>query len=305
MAASALRLPRVPGSNSSDAGEAGSVLVGVVLDGATQRPVSVRLEVLLPPADGSDAADGAWRPADPAQLWVDPVTLAWAAGNASSTKSVRLHSATGLPLGLALAPAAGGRGALLRVRLANASGAAVADARGSTDVLPAEGKEGTGSGSSAPLFGYLANQAAYPPAAGDGGSGSADGAAIPVRLLAGQLSAPVTLRYTLRLFEQPSAQFLRTRDLQGLLRFDPPAGNGSSSGGGGGVSVEQAIRLPLAWDRIPPAAQYRVGRCSWGGWAAAWRRWVLIMPHAGACPPARPPARTPACTPVSFSFCYC
>lgn len=307
MAQPALRLPPVAGGNSSSEGGTGAdsgpsgLLVGVRLVGAAQRPVSADLALELPqgsaplaPAGpgnrgGKGGAATGWAPADPAQLWVDPPQLSWDAGEAG-LKWARVRSAAELPLTLVLdgvggSTSSGGADvsaasvlhgqAVLRVRLASASGAAIAAAPlNATDVLlesgsrSSNGTAGGQAGASLPLFGFVANQVAYPPSGSDSSSSSdspAGQAAIPVRLLAGQLRGPATLRYTLCLLPpsvphsvQAPPQFLPAKAMQGFLRFLPaPAGSGGGSEQQ--AAVEQRILLPLAWDRIPPEAEYHIG----------------------------------------------
>ncbi len=310
MAQAALRLPPVLGGNSSsegsaDAGPSG-LLVGVRLVGAAQRPVSADLALELPQGEaplapagagrraGKGSAAAAWAPADPAQLWLDPAQLRWDAGDAG-IKWTRLRSTTDLPLTLVFegsgsdgsggsadvtAASLPGGQAVLRVRLAGASGASIAAAPlNATDMLldagnrSSNGSAGGQGSASLPMFGFIANQVAYPPSNSSGQSSSgninssAGQAAIPVRLLAGRLGGAATLRYTLRLLQpdvprglQAPPQFLPARALQGFLRFTPaPAGSGGGSGSNMGAAVEQQILLPLAWDRIPAEAEYHLG----------------------------------------------
>ena len=249
--------------SSSNSGGSSTVRIGVKLTGPAAQRVSVALNVLLP-------GGGAWAAADPSSLWLEPASLTWAAWEKPGTKFVTLQSAAELPLALVL-PTSGADGKswpLLRVALAAAHGAAIAAAQNATTVTLEEGNSAAAS-SSPPLFGFVANQAVYPPS-----DGAASAARIPVRLLAGQLRETATLRFSVRQLHPPAAaghalQFLPTRATHGFVSFKPaPVGAQQQQ------TMKQWIELPLAWDRIPPEAEIRLGesarlRCACG------RVWVL------------------------------
>jgi hypothetical protein len=251
-------VPVAASGGSSRASSSDDVKVGVQLVGVPAQPVSARLSLLLPSV-AANGSVGGWAPANASALWLEPATLRWLAEEQGSIKYVHLHWA---PQGLeALHDALGvdeSNQAVLRVQLANASGAEIATAHSSTTVqLDAGG---------APLFGFLPNLAVYPPSTGN--SSSSGVVSIPVRLLAGRVQKPTTLRYTLRLLTSQTAQsgqqqqqFLPCKAMSGFLRFEPqPAGDQASAAGSKQhPQQEQLIQLPLAWDRIPQGAEYRLG----------------------------------------------
>jgi hypothetical protein len=360
-----------PLGNSSDATAATDVLVGVQLLGGASGPVTASLRLLLPPGNasasqpgngpsssntsssgsGGSTDDGAWAPADPAELWLEPSSLTWRAGEPAGAKRVRLRSAAELPLAAVLGEAlyaaagaaspsdAGGSGApagsaasaiaagqpLLRVQLHNSRGADIDQQRSSTTVLldaeggggshGAQAVAGSGVGEAAdaglPLFGFVANQAAYPPTSSDSTDGSSSSssnttnsssgvASIPVRLLAGQVRGRATLRYVVSELggtaaaggssTRPQRQFLASKALSGFIQFDeaqaespaaapspapatatsganPTSGSSTTRSGNvagsaraaPGLQQEQLVLLPLAWDRILPGAELRLG----------------------------------------------
>ncbi|EFN53518.1 hypothetical protein CHLNCDRAFT_136597 [Chlorella variabilis] len=313
MAQPTLVLP--PLSNGSEA-YGGGVVVSVRLSAAAVKPVTASLRLLLPSnvsssdASGNNSSSGAWVPVDPDELWLEPAQLSWRAGEAGDAKRVRLRSAAELPLSVVLEDAlyaSGGTGSgdefgagngvgaapasgqpLLRVELAAASGAAIDEQRSSTTLVlevagEVEGDEAGASEAAAadlglPLFGFVANQAAYPPANSSSGSDASSSgmAAIPVRLLAGRLREMATLKFSLELLSgSPAAgsghtrqQLLPAKTMSGFLYFRPPpsaAAAGKSAGSEGQQQTaeaeqeEQLIELPLAWARIPPEAEYRLG----------------------------------------------
>lgn len=266
-------------STASSTSSRAELLVGVELVGTATLPVSTRLTLQFPTLAPNGSITG-WAPANASALWLEPATLSWLAGEQGSVKSVKLRWAaqglTALQEALRVgALSSGGSGSssgnqtLLRVQLAAASsGATLAEARRSTELqLDTAG---------APLFAFLPNQAAYQPAVDATGSdtGSSSGvASIPVRLLAGRVSEPTTLRYTLRLLASQTAQqqggqqlqFLPRKALSGFLRFEPQAAAAGASSKQRQeqqeVEQELLIQLPLAWGRIPPGAEYRLGEC--------------------------------------------
>ena len=239
MAQATLSVP--PVSNASQAADA-EVAVAVQLLGPVSKAVTATLRLLVP----SDAAE--------------------------------------LPLGLVLAdglyaPASNASGAgaslqltSLRVELASASGAAIDTQRNATTVVLPRGAGGAPGSTAAadaggpPLFGFLANQVAYPPGNSSTGGGSG-GASIPVRLLLGQLSEPATLKCSLRRLPGSSGgggsgiwqQFLPTKAMHGFLTFEPSAAG--KAGAAKQQQQQQLIELPLAWDRIPAEAEIRLGGC--------------------------------------------
>lgn len=306
-----LALPPAAANASEDA-SAASARIGVQLSGTPRQRVSVQLAVLVPTADpaaagGSNrtyssgpASVAGWAAADPAQLWLEPSTLSWTAMERPSTKHVTLRSAAELPLALALQDAldaANGHPAadrprgqpLLRVALAAAQGATIARPQNATSlVLDASDADSEEADSGLPLFGFDANQVAYPPSS-DGGSGdnsSSSVARIPVRLLAGQVREPATVRFTVQLLSpqgpsQSLQQFLPTRASHGFLYFLPidfkaaeadgsrAEADGSRAAAAAAAARQQPVQqveaqwaeLPLAWDRIPPEAEYHLGEC--------------------------------------------
>jgi hypothetical protein len=280
-------------ANASEEASAASARIGVQLSGTPRRRVSVQLAVLLPPAQPAAAGNGSrnassaarWAAADPAQLWLEPDTLSWAAWERPSTKHVTLRSATELPLALALQGALGaasGRSAadlppgqpLLRVALAAAQGATIARPQNATslvmDTREMDSEEADGG---LPLFGFDANQVAYPPSSSASNASNASGgvARVPVRLLAGQLQQPATVRFAVQLLAPLGTglslqQFLPTRASHGFLYFRPSdaaalTANGSTAAQQQPLQQVEAqwVELPLAWDRIPPEAEYRLG----------------------------------------------
>lgn len=277
-------------------GGGGSALrIGVRLTGAARQRVTAALDVVLPPAGaadaGTDADEARWAPADPSQLWLEPASLSWASSEGPSTKYVWLRSASELPLAWVLQDAAAAAGGsesagqppdeqgsqpLLRVRLVNATGAAIAQPPQNATTLvaaaadegdePDAGGAGDAGDASLPLFGFVANQVAYPPVAD--GSGNAT-ARIPVRLLAGVLTETATVRFSLVQLPPPGArqgrrqalarQFLPTRATHGFLYFKPPSVGEAAAAEVQQEQQQQWIELPLAWDRIPPEAELRLG----------------------------------------------
>ena len=301
-----LALPPAAANASEDA-SAASARIGVQLSGTPRQRVSVQLAVLVPTADpaaagGSNrtyssgpASAAGWAAADPAQLWLEPSTLSWTAMERPSTKHVTLRSAAELPLALALQDAlnaANGHSAaglprgqpLLRVALAAAQGATIARPQNATSlVLDASDADSEEADSGLPLFGFDANQVAYPPSSGgdSGGNSSSSVARIPVRLLAGQVREPATVRFTVQLLapQGPSLslqQFLPTRASHGFLYFHPidfkaAEADGSRAAAAAAAAARQQplqqveaqwAELPLAWDRIPPEAEYHLGECN-------------------------------------------
>ena len=250
---------RASSSSSSDA-----VKVGVELVGMPAQPVSARLSLLLPSVAANGSVDG-WAPANASALWLEPATLSWLAEEQGDIKYVQLrwaaHGLAALQDALAALSGVGDSSnqTLLRVQLASASGAEIATARSSTALqLDASG---------APLFAFLPNQAAYPPSADNSSSGVTG---IPVRLLAGRVREPATLRYTLRLLTSQTAQsgqqqqqFLPRKAMSGFLRFEAQLSGDQAAEAGSKqqhqAAQEQLIQLPLAWDRIPQGAEYRMG----------------------------------------------
>lgn len=279
-------------ANASEDASAASARIGVQLLGTPRRHVGVKLAVLLPPAEpaaaggsgrnatGGTAAAARWAAADPSQLWLEPATLSWAAWERPSTKYVTLRSAAELPLALALQTALGASTSsaaglplgqpLLRVVLAAAQGATIARPQNATSlVLHASEAEGEAAEDGVPLFGFNANQVAYPPSGSSSGGNSSSGVArVPVRLLAGQLQEAATVRFVVRLLAPLGSslmlqQFLPTRASHGFLYFRPkePAAANSSTATAAEPPQQQVqwVDLPLAWDRIPPEAEYRLG----------------------------------------------
>lgn len=296
-----LALPPAAANASEDA-SAASVRIGVQLSGTPRRRVNVQLAVLLRPAEpaaaggsgrngsGGTAAAARWAAADPAQLWVEPDTLSWAAWERPSTKHVTLRSAAELPLALALQAALGAAGLplgqpLLRVALAAAQGATIARPQNATSlVLDASEADSEEADSGLPLFGFDANQVAYPPSGGSSsGNSSASVARVPVRLLAGQLQEPATVRYAVRLLAPLGAslsleQFVPTRASHGFLYFRPDSEQSMAANSSTATAAQQQqqqpqqqqsepqwVELPLAWDRIPPEAEYRLGELPYLG----------------------------------------
>lgn len=306
-----LSLPPAAANASEDA-SAASARIGVQLSGTPRQRVSVQLAVLVPTADpaaagGSNrtyssgpASAAGWAAADPAQLWLEPSTLSWTAMERPSTKHVTLRSAAELPLALALQDAldaANGHPAadrprgqpLLRVALAAAQGATIARPQNATSlVLDASDADSEEADSGLPLFGFDANQVAYPPSSdgGSGGNSSSSVARIPVRLLVGQVREPATVRFTVQLLSpqgpsQSLQQFLPTRASHGFLYFLPidfkaaeadgsrAEADGSRAAAAAAAARQQPVQqveaqwaeLPLAWDRIPPEAEYHLGEC--------------------------------------------
>ncbi len=90
---------------------------------------------------------------------------------------------------------------------------------------------------SLPQFAFDPNQVAYPGAP----------AAIPVRLTQGRQLQTSTVKYRLCVLEGGQGRaFLPTKSLVGFLYFDPGA-------------VERSVAVPIAWDLVPPEAEYRLG----------------------------------------------
>ena len=254
------------GGSSRASSSSDDVRIGVELVGMPAQPVSARLSLLLPSMAANGSVAG-WAPANASALWLEPATLSWLAEEQGSIKYVQLRWAAqglvALQAALRAGALSGGDGdgsnqTLLRVQLAGASGADIAGAHSSTTLQL--------DGSGAPLFAFLPDQAAYPPK-----SSSSGVAGIPVRLLAGRVLEAATLRYTLRLLTSQTAQsgqqqqqFLPRKSMSGFLRFEPqPAGDQAAAGAGSKQQQqayqEQLIQLPLAWDRIPQGAEYRMG----------------------------------------------
>lgn len=315
-----------------------SARIGVRLSAAAGQRVTARLELLLPTgASAGNASGGAstpgWAPADPERgLWLEPATLSWRSWQ-RGTQDVQLHSASHLPLAVALrdalggsapgggsgagAASGGGQGleALARVQLVSATGAAIMQPRSATTLVvrSSSGGSSESSGSSGgrgdagggvtgepapapapgpapapapepddrPLFGFVANQVAYAPAAGQ----AAAPARIPVRLLAGALRAPATLRYSLALLpageEAPPAagtaaaasaraalaRVLPTHAVHGFLQFKPPPPAAGASAQQqqqqeGQQQQQQWVAVPLHWGHVAPEAQLRIGERS-------------------------------------------
>jgi hypothetical protein len=307
MAQATLVLP----SPDNGSAVAGDVQVSVQLRGKASKPITATLDLLLPPSSSNATSRLAWAPANPEELWLEPALLSWQAGDPPGAKHVRLRSAAELPLAVVLedalyAPSGssggddGGDGStgqpLLRVQLVAASGANIDSRRNSTTLMldleeaaadtsdaasaaaPIPGPAAEqAEAEAAPLFGYVANQAAYPPDgdASDSSSDGSEGVSIPVRMLAGRLREPATLKYALLLLNggpgwSAKQQFVPSRAASGFLYFQPPSGGAEGSD----LALEQAVRVPIAWERIPAQADYRMGgcrcRCLQHAFSAAW-----------------------------------
>lgn len=272
--------------------------IGVRLSASAGQRVTAHLELLLPAALGANSSSGSssgWAPADPARgLWLEPATLSWQPWQ-HGTKYVQLRSASELPLAVALQDALGGSSTSLRssssdsntsqsvpqawVQLAAATGAAVLQSKNATALVSGSSSSSSidtsaAADSNLPLFGFVANQAAYPP---EGDEQAA--ARIPVRMLAGRLREAATLRYSLSLVpaaesaagqalggQPPLAQFLPTRAAHGFLYFKPLSAASAAGGAAAGVSSDeqqqQWLEVPLVWGRIPPQAQYQLGEAA-------------------------------------------
>lgn len=326
-----------PGNGSATAGD---VQVSVQLRGRAARAITASLDVLLPPGSGNASSNGqpVWTPANPDELWLEPALLSWQAGDPPGAKHVRLRSAAELPLAVVLEDALYASGGslggddddsvaagqpLLRVQLVAAAGASIDSRRNSTTLMldaEEETADAADAGSAAspaasvaaqeaeaqgpPLFGFVANQAAYPPqgAAANGSDAESSGGSIPVRLLAGQLRQAATLKYALLLLNggpgwSAKQQFVPRRAASGFLNFQPPAGGVEASE----AALEQAVRVPIAWERVPAQADYRLGGCR--------RR---CMPCTGIPPPScsasgwpsgcASPVLTAPCCPLAPNF---
>jgi hypothetical protein len=282
MAQATLVLPAL--SSNTSAAAAGDVAVAVRLLGpAPAKPVSVTLRLLAPGNSSSledstaqGSGSSSWPAADPDELWLEPAVLSWRAGERPGAKLAHLRSASGLPAAIVLEDAlyagssdsSGGSGdegmaagqPLLRVELASATGAAIDEQHSSTTVVVGAEAQGSGDGSSTPsdpgipLFGFLANQAAYPPSSSSSSSSTGSPATIPVRLLTGQLTGAATLRYKVHILAGPTsgiAQFLPTRALSGFLYFQAaaqaPAPSAELAQQAGGVGIGGDGELLCLW----------------------------------------------------------
>lgn len=280
-----------------------SVQLGVQLVGSTSEPVQAWLGLAAPqqPQPQQEQAQGAGAVAvaraagvqllDGPEAWLSPSELSWSA-HESGVRYVQLRSALELLSEL-------DEGAALVVRIGAAVNADIHELRGTTILslvdVAAQLGSGVGGGSNVaeadldpelPLFGFVPNQVAYPPArtsgssisrdgrssskSSDGSSSSQDAVHIPVRLLSGNLTEAATVAYSVSLLTPAEEQFLPSRALFGFLVFEPG-------------TTEQNISLPVQWDRVPPGAEYRLGGC-WGAGAAQWetacnsqRHWRAVI----------------------------
>lgn len=252
-----------------------AVELGVRLQGAAKQPVRAWLSL----ATGRNTSAADWLAAEEAAVWLSPSELSWRA-NESGVRTLQLRSALELVAGLE-------EGEALFVRIGGADGADIGDAA-STQLC-------VGHCVAPPVFGFVPNQVAYPPANASSSSGGSSNAtqlaAIPVRLVAGRLAAPGTLVYQVSLLTPAAAQFVPTRSLSGVLVFEPN-------------TTQRSIQLPLDWRNVPPEAEYRLGESQFLGglrWAApAWlvagcTRWQGVpsfttwqaVPSTASVPPQR------------------
>jgi hypothetical protein len=232
--------------------EAAVVQLGVQLVGAAARPVRAWLTL------ASQQNSTAWL-AEEADAWLSTSQLTWAA-NETGVRYVRLRSALEL-----LGDMEDGE---LVLRISRASGADIQPERAAT-LLSLEQREPPlePAGSAAPQFAFVPNQVAYAGLSSEGsqvkGSSSDKSVArIPVQLVSGRLVEPATVRYTVSLLTLAEKQFLPTRALSGFLLFSPNA------------STEQSISLPVAWERVPLEAEYRLGASTEASAGAGLLAWV-------------------------------